>query len=329
MWRQLLRSCGKLNVQVVVREFGVLKWCFLIENSFMIQGLSIIQSSDILYKENVTICRYKKEQDMQKTIYLTHLTILLFFIGTSNSETVTADIIQGYSWEYSVSYSEGNGVEEKSGKIKVSIDSVWNDSNDTLFFRVNRADSIYSKIKHSTILNKVQIYVKKINGQLICNSDLIYLMFNKYDYRQHDSTDYMGYGTSLHYNIGTTVYHNETLRTYTYSSEGRGPGSHYYEDLNITDKIGMTSWVSGQAASSSPLRQEYTLKKYCGRDFPATASIKKNVIKTSKTPKESLLKFYKTISFNNKNQGVTLLGRTGAWKNGSFAIILIQKRKTN
>lgn len=275
-----------------------------------------------------------------KSLFMIRKTIMLvglLFFAVNGAQTISADIIKGHSWEYQKQYWTsymGSATGSQIGTIFISIDSVWSNLSDTLYFNVTEIDSLRSintnggGIFDTTMIrDTLKIHAQRINDTIHSSSGLVQEMFSSYTLTQYNTTG--GQGNSSYSSITNEIFGGDTLNALQqgiHTFDWANPPFISADSLFVIDKIGLAYSLSS-SSSMSTTSSSLALAKYCGKDFNYTTltGIKTKYTNGNKTSPSNHMAYHKVLGRNTITQGYTLLGRKGVWKNGGFEL-LIQKK---
>ena len=212
--------------------------------------------------------------------------ILLFavlaMIGCINSPDqspiyLSAEIKEGNSWRYVYEYIN---VWKKIIYSDISVDSVWSDTNDNLFFFVTKVDSILqetptddSLVIDSSIVVTPNILCKKTGIKTICSDDLLSRLFSDQEYVQYDNVNNVSrfdtnYSHMINIQFGEKCFRAVDIYTHTMTGLSNGVSVYMSTHTLFADTIGIISdTYSYGGGRMIPRSTSLDLLKFNGNDF--------------------------------------------------------------
>ena len=214
--------------------------------------------------------------------------ILLFavlaMIGCINSPDqspiyLSAEIKEGNSWRYVYEYIN---VWKKIIYSDISVDSVWSDTNDNLFFFVTKVDSILqetptddSLVIDSSIVVTPNILCKKTGIKTICSDDLLSRLFSDKQYTQYSKSGNSADSSSQmsHIQFGDRSFKAADINTNTQTGLSNGVSVYMSTHTLFADTIGIISdTYSYGGGRMIPRSTSLDLLKFNGTDFSYTTT---------------------------------------------------------
>jgi hypothetical protein len=252
------------------------------------------------------------------------ITFGLFAFPSMSEEYLSTDIVKGYSWKYLRVEHTGYELVQSIRIIDITIDSVWGNPSDTLFFWISERDSVNNTYRTygdiygdttDTVYTQINhILCRKANRVTQCDNTTISELFSDHENTKYDTTKNEVLNISINSfcyptKISFSQEQYEGLQLGYYRGGPNHDGT--YGDTSVfCDHIGLLQkkyvYISKHPLSSKDI--SFTLLSRNGKDISYTCGVKP--VYTRKSGNSMTPVTYR-ISFDRNNliPGFNLLGR--------------------